>query len=103
MGDAAAAHIAAARLASEGIASRVRGESLGPYPVTVGSLAVTQIWIPHSRMADARVVMLAGEVDAAFGDPESDDVGGRRDWLVWSVVAAALLAMVVARLALWIL
>ncbi len=44
------ATVAAARLQSEGIESRLHGEPLGPFPVSVGRLAETQLWV----LADQR-------------------------------------------------
>lgn len=80
VGDLATARLAAAVLADAGIESRVHGEALGPYPVTVGRLAVTQIWVRAEDVPDARLVMLETEIDhtlgtevrgGAIGDPGS--------------------------------
>lgn len=51
------ARVAAARLQSEGLAVRVHGESTGPFPVTVGALAETQIWVAAEEEADAGAVL----------------------------------------------
>jgi hypothetical protein len=67
VGDLATAQVAAAVLAAAGIETRIHGESLGPYPVTIGQLAVTQIWIRPDDLEDARIVMLEAEIDHALG------------------------------------
>jgi len=51
------ARVAAARLHSEGIDSRIHGESLGPFPVTIGRLAETQLWVLADQQEPARVVL----------------------------------------------
>jgi len=57
LADPAAAELCAALLRSAGIDSRLRGESLGPYRLTVGSMAATQVWVPASELQDARDVI----------------------------------------------
>jgi len=47
----------AALLRSEGIAVRMHGESFGPYPVGVGSLAEVEVWVANDRLNDARVIL----------------------------------------------
>jgi hypothetical protein len=51
------ARVAAARLQSEGLAVRVHGESTGPFPVTVGALAETQIWVAADEEAEAGAIL----------------------------------------------
>lgn len=67
LGDLASAQLCAAVLSDSGIEARVHGESLGPYPVTVGRLAVTQIWVRESDLEEARIVMLETEIDHTLG------------------------------------
>lgn len=97
MGDIASARVFAARLASEGIEVRLHGEAMGPYPLTVGQMAATQLWVAASRLAEANRVMLEAEVDATLGGLE----GGveTRPWLTWQLVAVGLLVAIVAILA----
>jgi len=45
VGDLYTAEIVAARLQSEGLTVRVHGEALGPYPMTIGQMAQTEIWV----------------------------------------------------------
>jgi hypothetical protein len=54
VGDAMTAQVVAARLRSVGIEAHLRGEGLGPYPMTVGRAAVTEIWVRSRDLADAR-------------------------------------------------
>ena len=51
------AKVAAARLVSEGFDVRVHGEATGPFPVTVGRLAETQLWVHADDAADAALVL----------------------------------------------
>lgn len=51
------ARVAAARLHSEGIDSRIHGEPLGPFPVTIGRLAETQLWVLTDQQESASVVL----------------------------------------------
>ncbi len=55
------ARVLAARLESEGIASRLQGAVDGPYPL--GEVAVL---VPEPQLAAASEVLLADEVDAVF-------------------------------------
>lgn len=51
------ANVAAARLHSEGINSRLHGESLGPFPMTIGRLAETQLWVLTDQRESASLVL----------------------------------------------
>lgn len=51
------ARVAAARLESEGIDSRLHGEPLGPFPVTIGRLAETQLWVLTEQRDPATLVL----------------------------------------------
>jgi hypothetical protein len=51
------AKVAAARLESEGIESRLHGEPLGPFPVTIGRLAETQLWVLAEQQDEATVIL----------------------------------------------
>lgn len=98
--DAAAAHLCAALLRSAGIEARLRGEALGPYRLTVGDMAVTEVWVPAADLDDARD--LIEETAAAEPGPPVTPGGtagrarGRR-W--WPVVAFAVLGLLAWRLA----
>jgi hypothetical protein len=57
IGDINLAHVAAARLESEGLSVRLHSEALGPFPVTVGRLAETQLWVVADQAAEATQVL----------------------------------------------
>ncbi len=59
------ARVAAARLQSEGIDSRLHGESLGPFPVTIGRLAETQLWVLADQQEPAASVLADLGIDCA--------------------------------------
>lgn len=54
VGDLMTARVVAALLESAGIRTRLRSESMGPYPVTVGRLAATEIFVPGPDVDEAR-------------------------------------------------
>ena len=76
VGDLSLARVCAARLEAEGIEVRLRSESLGPYPVTVGQLATAEIWVPEGRLEEGGRVMLEAEVDLHLGAVESQPTQG---------------------------
>ena len=65
-----AARVLAARLRDEGIDAELRGALDSPYGFTVGDMARVDVFVPHDQAADAQLVMLAIEVDAATELPE---------------------------------
>jgi hypothetical protein len=70
VGDLASANIMAARLRAEGIEARVHSPSLGPYPVTVGDLALSEIWVLEDRLGDASQILLDIEAKSVVGFDE---------------------------------
>ncbi|MFH1330308.1 MAG: DUF2007 domain-containing protein [Actinomycetota bacterium] len=103
--DPAAADLCAALLRSAGIESRLRGESLGPYRLTIGEMAATEVWVPAAQLDDARSLLeeatVPGEVDTAprGGAEPAGAAGsgaGMRTW--WAAVALGMLAVLVWRL-----
>lgn len=64
--DPATAQVLAARLQSEGIEVRMRGEWMGPYRLTVGAMAETELWVPEDDIDISRTVMMAAEIDEAM-------------------------------------
>ena len=99
--DANEANLLRARLESEGIESHIRGEALGPYRLNIGSMAVTEIWIPPERMDEARLVLLAADADAIVADFEPLGPGPSahpiRSWMWWLVAALLVVAVAYAR------
>lgn len=94
--DPAAADLCAAQLRSAGIATRLHGESLGPYRLTVGKMAATEIWVPEDELDEARALLADGE-DEGEPDTAAVSVGpvGRPEYprIWWSAVALALVAL----------
>jgi hypothetical protein len=103
VGDLALARICAARLEAEGIEVRLRGESLGPYPVTVGQLAATEIWVPAGRLEEAGSVMLEAEVDLHLGAVEAEGPTGAEPVSRLVALAAAVALMLAVLTALRVL
>lgn len=90
VGDPTTAQILAARLESEGIEARVHGEALGPYRLTVGEMAVAEVWVVEDRLDEARTVVLDSEVSAALADVEG---GGVPDWPIEARILATAVAI----------
>jgi hypothetical protein len=90
------ARLLAARLTAEGIDVQLRGAVDSPYGLTVGPLARVDVWVPEDQLEDAKLVMLATEVDGVLSAPRewegAPDVRPRR-WPLW--VAMALLVVLV--------
>ena len=101
VGDPNQAMLLRARLESEGIEARVRGEALGPYRLNVGSMAVTELWISPERIEEARLILLAADVDAIVAEVEPIGPGPSanplRSWAWWVVAAILAVAFGYAR------
>jgi hypothetical protein len=65
------AHVVAARLVDEGFDVELRGALAGPYGLTVGDLAVIDVYVPGDQIEEASIVLLANEVDEV--DDRFDD------------------------------
>jgi hypothetical protein len=76
VGDAMAARVQAAVLESMGIEPQLRGEGLGPYPMTVGRLAEIEIWVREADAEDARAAL--DDADAGFDEHHAPAARGRR-------------------------
>jgi hypothetical protein len=87
-----AARVLQARLADEGIESRLRGPVDSPYRFTMGDLARIDVYVPEDQVADAGFVLLVADVDEATELPEPRF--GRRTR--WSALAAMLVVVVAA-------
>ena len=90
MGDLASARVCAALLGSEGIEARLHGEALGPYPVTVGRMAITQIWVPEGALERAREVMVRAEIEHALGPEVRSGALAPREALPMRLIAFVL-------------
>lgn len=96
VGDITAGNVLAARLRSEGIEVRVHSAAFGPYPVTVGDMAETEIWVMSDRVQEASSILLDAEVNDAIypADPDVDRLTRERpmDMQIISLVLGVLLA-----------
>ncbi len=72
VGDLIEGRVLAARLEAEGIEVRLHSPSFGPYPVTVGQMAETEIWVLSDRVEQASEILLDAEVNTALAPVESD-------------------------------
>ena len=95
-GDEASARIAAALLESSGIATRLHGESLGPYKMTVGGMAVTEVWVEESDMEDAIEILTISEIDHTLSPPLGGAGAADRLNLPMRVVAAVMAVVLAA-------
>lgn len=89
------AHLLAARMESEGIDVQLRGALDGPYLLTVGAMARVDVWVPEDQLDDARLVMLATEVDSVMAAPREWDGAATpppRRWPLWIALALVALA-----------
>jgi Putative prokaryotic signal transducing protein len=103
VGSVAVANVLAARLRAEGIEVRVHSAALGPYPVTVGELARSELWVLSDRMAEATEIMLDADTRNALAPAEPDYVEPRSGLppevrLLAIVVGVIVVVLVVARL-----
>jgi hypothetical protein len=100
------AHVLAARLHSEGIDVELRGAVDAPYGLTVGDMARVDLYVPEDQMDDARLVLLASEIDDAMDLPEPPE-GDDRDhrpvpsW-VWVMAVVVLVVAVAAPVLRWL-
>ncbi len=105
VGDISAGNVLAARLRSEGIEVRVHSPALGPYPVTVGNMAETELWVLSDRVDEAASILLDAEVNDALApaDPEIDNFTAMRSFdmkvmaLALGVIMMGLLVLAVLR------
>ena len=97
-GDLVEGRVLAARLEAEGIEVRLHSQSFGPYPVTVGQMAETEIWVLSDRVEEASTILLDAEVNTALAPVESE--GAPSLPLEFRIIALAV-AVIVATL--WVL
>jgi hypothetical protein len=90
------AHLLAARLHSEGIDVQLRGALDSPYGLTMGEMARVDVFVPEDQLDDARLVMLATEVDQVLAPPREwagdEATITRHRWPLW--VTLGLLVLV---------
>lgn len=83
-----------ARLAAEGISSQLRGANEGPYPI----MGPVEVFVAESQVEEARKVLLADAVDAAFDEsvvpPEEAGATAGRPGLRPALLLLALLVVI---------
>jgi len=97
------AHVLAARLHSEGIDVELRGAVDSPYGLTMGDMARVDLYVPEDQVDDARLVLLASEIDDAMDLPEDRDAGRRSvpSW-VWVIAVVVLVVAAAAPVLRWL-
>jgi len=96
VGGSFAARVLEARLRSEGIDVELRGSIDSPYQFTLGSMSEIEVYVSGYDLDDARMLMLADEVEAIFDDDPPRQRTSHHTTLVFWV---ALFVVVVAGLA----
>jgi len=97
VGDSGTAQILAARLAAENIEARVHSEALGPYPMTVGQMAVAEVWVAEHAADEARTIVMDSDINAILEPSEAPPWPAGARWAA-AAVALVFLAAVVLRL-----
>jgi hypothetical protein len=64
------ARVYAAKLVAAGIPVRVHGETSGPYPLSIGQMAVTELWVGCRDLSDAEAII--AEEDDPVADWQHD-------------------------------
>jgi hypothetical protein len=90
------AEVMAARLADEGLDPVLRGALHSPYGLTVGDMARIDVYVPDDQLDDAKLVLLASEVDEADVILDDDRPPVRDRVMPRAWVAALVLFVVVA-------
>lgn len=88
------ARVLAARLQSEGIDVELRGAIHAAYGLTMGDMARVDLFVPEEQMDDARLVLMASEIDDAMEMPTSPSERARRT-RTWPWVLAIVLIVIV--------
>ena len=97
VGEPFLAGILAARLESEGIDVRLHGEAFGPYPVTVGEMAQTEIWVLEDRVEEASRILIEVEAHSTVhrADPDRKEPSALPEVQVVAIVVGFILALTV--------
>ncbi len=101
IGDVNTARIIAARLEAEGIEVRLHGDALSIYPVTVGALAETQLWVLSDRVDEASTLLLDAEINDVLEPVDRGQPVDRRGLPIELRLAALAVGLVL--LGLWVL
>ncbi len=73
VGGSFAARVLQARLENEGLTVALRGCIDGPYAFTVGAMGGVDVFVAESDLEDAKLILLASEVDSALERPPRSD------------------------------
>jgi len=100
------AYVLRARLVDEGFDVELRGALDGPYGLTVGDLAIVDVYVPGDQIEAASVVLLANEVDEVddrFGDDRPPPAARHhgRGRVVAALILFVLIAGPVAQVLRW--
>ena len=97
------AQVLAARLRSEGIDAQLQGALSSTYGLTVGDMARVDLYVPEDQVDDARLVLLASEIDDAMDLPEARGPNRRAvpSW-VWVMAVIVLVVAVAAPVLRWL-
>ena len=90
------AHVLRARLLDEGFDVELRGALDGPYGLTVGDMAVVDVYVPGDQLEAASMVMLVDEVDEVDDRFDDDRPPAARRHVSGRAVAALILFVVIA-------
>jgi hypothetical protein len=71
--DIYAARVYAAKLVAAGIPVRVHGETSGPYRLSIGQMAVTELWVACKDLSEAEAILAEEEDPAPHTGHDSTD------------------------------
>jgi hypothetical protein len=103
VGDASSAGLAVALLRSAGIPARMHGEGLGPYRMTVGEMAVTEIWVPEPDEDDAREILAGSDLETVPVEPTHTGALADPAALPMRVLAALVASVLVWSVVRWLM
>jgi len=92
------AGVVSARLEAEGIPVRLHSESQGPYRLTVGAMATTEIWVPEEHLQEASVLLTAEDAAGVQVDAAENGSGTRAPTGLMAAVVLGLLGLVAYRI-----
>lgn len=94
VGDPGTAQILAARLQAENIEARVHSEALGPYPLTVGQMAVAEIWVAEHAVEEARTIVMDSEINVLLEPSQAPPWPPSARWAALAVAVVLVVAVV---------
>lgn len=94
VGDPGTAQILAARLQAENIEARVHSEALGPYPLTVGQMAIAEVWVAEHAVDEARTIVMDSEIKAVLEPSRAPPWPPGARWAALAVAIVLVVAVV---------